>query len=140
MECFKKFRGILFGYEINVFSYHKNLVYAATLSESQRLMCWKLILEDFGLNIQHIAGVDNIVADIIGRFPSTSVDKYKHITSKARCCANNLFATGREENNKDFTAKSLRCAKITPKVAKKSIFQTQCIHFGSEIWLIQSIS
>ena len=30
--CLKQFQGILFGYEINVFSDHKNLVYAATLS------------------------------------------------------------------------------------------------------------
>ena len=28
----------IFGYEINVFSYHKNMVYAATLSEFQRVM------------------------------------------------------------------------------------------------------
>ena len=38
VECLKQFRGILFGYEIDVFSDHKNLVYAATLSESQRVM------------------------------------------------------------------------------------------------------
>ena len=57
VECLKQFRGILFGYSINVFSDHKNLVYAATLSESQRVMRWRLILEEFGPNIQHIAGV-----------------------------------------------------------------------------------
>ena len=50
-ECLKQFQGILFGYEINVFSDHKNLVYAETLRESQRVMLWKLILKDFGLNI-----------------------------------------------------------------------------------------
>jgi hypothetical protein len=33
VECLKQFRGILFGYQINVFSDHKNLVYAATVSE-----------------------------------------------------------------------------------------------------------
>ena len=32
VECLKQFRGILFGYEINAFSYHENMVYAATLS------------------------------------------------------------------------------------------------------------
>ena len=45
VECLNQFRRILFGYEINVFLYHKNLVYAATLSESQRVMHWLLILE-----------------------------------------------------------------------------------------------
>ena len=76
MECLNKFLGILFGYEINVLSYHKNLVYAATLSESQRVMRWRIILEEFGPNIQHIAGVDNIVADTLSIFPSTPSDKY----------------------------------------------------------------
>ncbi|GFH61806.1 hypothetical protein CTEN210_18281 [Chaetoceros tenuissimus] len=38
VECLKQFRNILFGYEINVYSDHKNLVYEATLSESQRVM------------------------------------------------------------------------------------------------------
>jgi len=52
VECLKQFRGILFGYEINVFSDHKILVYyAATVSESQRVMRWRLILKEFGPNI-----------------------------------------------------------------------------------------
>ena len=38
VECLKQFLGIFLGYEINVFSDHKNLVYAATLGESQRVM------------------------------------------------------------------------------------------------------
>ena len=45
VECLKKFRGIIFGYEINVLSDHKNLVYAATLSKYQRVMRWQLILK-----------------------------------------------------------------------------------------------
>ena len=38
LEFLKQFQGILFGYEINVFLDHTNLVYAATLSESQRVI------------------------------------------------------------------------------------------------------
>ena len=38
VECLKQFRGILFGYPINVFSDHKNLVYAATMSKLQQVM------------------------------------------------------------------------------------------------------
>ena len=38
VECLKQFPGILFGYPINIYSDHKNLVYAATMSESQRVM------------------------------------------------------------------------------------------------------
>ena len=58
MECLKQFWVIIFGYEINVLSDNNNLVYVATLSESQRVMRWQLILEEFGTNIQHMAGVE----------------------------------------------------------------------------------
>ena len=76
IECLQQFGGILFGYEINVFSDNTNIVYVTTLSESKRVMRWKLIIEEFGPNIHHIAGVDNILADMLIRFPYTSVDKY----------------------------------------------------------------
>ena len=44
VETLKEFRNILFGYPIQVFSDHKNLVHAATISQSQRVMRWRLIL------------------------------------------------------------------------------------------------
>ena len=67
------------------------MVYSATLSESQRVMSWQLIIEVFGFNIQHISGVDNIVSDTLSRFSYTSVYKYDPITSKTQCCANELI-------------------------------------------------
>ena len=72
----KQFQGVIFGYEINVISDHNNLVYAPTLSESQRVMRWKIILKESGPNIQHIAGVENIVPDMLSRLSSTSVYNY----------------------------------------------------------------
>ena len=82
MECLKQFRGIVFGYEINVFSDNKNLVYAATLSESQRVMRWRLFIEEFGTNIQNISGFDNIVADMLSRLLSRPSDKNEPCTTK----------------------------------------------------------
>ena len=78
-----------------------NLVHAATLSEFQRVMLWRLILEEFGPNIQHISGVEKIVADTIIRLPYIYVNKNYPGTSKAQCHAYELFTTGRDENNKD---------------------------------------
>ena len=97
----KQFQGVIFGYEIKVISDHNNLVYAPTLSESQRVMRWQLIIEDFGPNIQHIAGFDNIVSDTLSRFPSTPSNKYKSCTRKAQCHANELFTLSRVENKED---------------------------------------
>ena len=47
------------------------MVYSATMSESQRVIWWQIILEEFGTNIHHISGIDNIVADLLSIFPST---------------------------------------------------------------------
>ena len=52
------------------------MIYAATLSESQIVMLWKLIIGDLVPNIQHISGVGKIVSDMLSEFPSTSVNKY----------------------------------------------------------------
>ena len=82
VECLKKFQGIIVGYEINLFSDHNNLVYAVTLGESQRVMCWRLVIKYFGSNIHHISVVDNIVADTLSRFPAMSSDKYEPCTRK----------------------------------------------------------
>ena len=47
VECLKQFRNILFGYKIIVYFDYKNLVHAETISKSQRLMRWHLLLEEF---------------------------------------------------------------------------------------------
>ena len=78
------------------------MVYAAALSESKRVTRWRLILKELGHNIQHISGVDSIVADMLSRFPSSSVNKYDTRTKKAQCCAKKLFAISRAEKNEDY--------------------------------------
>ena len=75
------------------------MVYAANLRESQRVIIWRLIIKEFGTNIQHIYGVDIILYDMLSRLTSTSVYKYNPITKKAHCCSNELFITGRAEND-----------------------------------------
>ena len=82
-ERLKQFQGIIFGYKINLFSDNKNLVYAASLSESQRVMRWRPIIGEFGPNIQHISGVEKIIDDTISRLPYKSINKYNPITMKA---------------------------------------------------------
>ena len=60
---------ILSGYEINLFSYHNNLVCFSSLSQSKRVIHWRLIIEEFGTNIEHMAGFDIIVAGMLSRLP-----------------------------------------------------------------------
>ena len=77
------------------------MVYVATLSESQKVMLWRLIIKEFGPNIQHIAVVENIVADTLSRLPSTPSNKYNPCTRKVQYCTNESFTLGRIENNED---------------------------------------
>ena len=51
--------------------------------------------------MQHIAGVNNIVAETLSKMPSTQSDKYYPYTRKAQCRANELFKIGKVENNED---------------------------------------
>ena len=63
-------------------------------------MHWRVILEKLFIpNIQHISGVDNIVADTISRLPFMPSNKNETYTIKAQCHANELFTIFREENN-----------------------------------------
>ena len=62
-------------------------------SESQRVMRWRLLLEEFGPNIIHIAGVDNIVADTLSRLRSNNVEEDKTESNDAK--VKELFANRR---------------------------------------------
>jgi len=48
-----------------VFTDHKNLVHKHFNTE--RVMRWRLLLEEFGPKLMHVKGADNIVADALSR-------------------------------------------------------------------------
>ena len=74
--------------------FHKNLVYATTQSEYQKVMHWRLILEEFGTNIQRIAGGDNnIVADRLSRFSYTNFNRYDTCNNRVLSQVNESFTT-----------------------------------------------
>ena len=102
VECLKQFRGILFGYPIDVWSDHKNLVYAATLSESQRVMRWRLILKEFGPNIQHVPEIENIGrADMLSCLPSANTNREDDGTESLHR-TNKLFVTNGQATDDSF--------------------------------------
>ena len=99
-------------------------------------MRWQLILKEFGPNIQHIAGVDNIIADMLNRFPYASIDKYESRTIIAQCRAKELFAISRVENNKDcFPLNILNLKREQQKEPRDRNSKLSTYIFVSEIWL-----
>ena len=69
VETLKEFRNILLGQRIKVFTDHKNLVHESELKTSQRVMRWRLLLEEYGPEIEYIKGPKNVVADALSRPP-----------------------------------------------------------------------
>ena len=68
-------------------------------------MQWSLILEEIGPNIQHIAGVDNIVADtLLSRLPSANTDQGDNSTESLRR-TNKPFMTNVEPTDDSFPLK-----------------------------------
>ena len=65
VETLKAYRNILLGHEIEVHTDHKNLVYKTFNTE--RVMRWRLIIEEFGPKLLYIKGENNVVADALSR-------------------------------------------------------------------------
>ena len=67
VETLKEFRNILLGHKIKVFTDHKNLTQDALGYTSERVMRWRLLMEEFGPDIKYIKGKANSVAAAISR-------------------------------------------------------------------------
>ena len=61
----KELRNILLEHQITVYTDHKNLTYKTFNTE--RVMRWRLIIEDFGPELKYIKGENNVVADALSR-------------------------------------------------------------------------
>ena len=72
VETLKEYRNILLGQTIEVFTDHKNLVYKHFNTE--RVMRWRLLIEEFGPKLTYIKGDNNIVADALSRMRLTEKD------------------------------------------------------------------
>lgn len=76
----KKWRVLLMGRKVRVRTDHKALKFISARSvASQRIARWQAFLQEFNLDIRHIAGVDNTSADTLSRKPlRKQKDKTKH--------------------------------------------------------------
>jgi hypothetical protein len=65
VETMKEFQNILLGQRVTVHTDHLNLLYSKLASN--RLIRWRMLLEEFGPKFVHVKGERNVVADALSR-------------------------------------------------------------------------
>ena len=63
----KEFKTILLGQKLQIYTDHKNLTY--TEFNTDIVLIWRLILKEYGPDIEYINGERNILIDRLSRIP-----------------------------------------------------------------------
>ena len=75
VETFKEFRTVLLGATIRVNTDHKNLTHRLTDFTRQRVLRWRLLLEEINPAFLYISGPSNVLADALSRVPTACTDR-----------------------------------------------------------------
>jgi transposase InsO family protein len=96
VETLKEFRNILFGQQIVVHTDHKNILYKKLSND--RIIRWRLLLEEYGPEYVHIAGRDNVVADALSRMEADFNINEQDQNAYAQMCASVISRLVRDES------------------------------------------
>jgi transposase InsO family protein len=111
VETLKEFRNILLGQKLIVHTDHKNLLYQKMATD--RVIRWRLLIEEYGATFEHVSGTKNIVADALSRLDA-DFDKVMepHLTKSEMA---HLFLIQGETKETDFPLSPELIAKYQRK-------------------------
>lgn len=130
VETLKEFKNILFGYEVIVYTDHLNLTHETLLMSSDRVMRWRLLLEEYGVKWKYIPGECNIMADILSRYPLLDTEDKEAVNAE-------LFAMNIKETEEKFPLDFLLIAENQQQELKsnskfKKFFKLKDKYFKTE--------
>ena len=123
VETLREFRNILLGQQIIVYTDHQNLTYK--VFNTERVMRWRLLIEEYGPVLKYVKGSSNVVADALSRLaltPSCKSDPDEAIKDmpSERALAEAFAQTGRlEEPPAPISFKRLQAAQKKDKTLLK---------------------
>ena len=65
VEGVKAFEGVIKGFDLTLHTDHLNILY--NKASTQRIIRWRLLLEEYHPKVAHVKGVDNDAADCLSR-------------------------------------------------------------------------
>jgi transposase InsO family protein len=74
-EALKKFEYLLRDIKFTIKTDHRNLLFM-NMRASDKVLRWKLDIQQFDFNVEHIPGPDNIVADLYSRLCAVTTNDY----------------------------------------------------------------
>jgi len=95
VETFKEFRTILMGQQLIVHTDHLNLTYKQF--NSDRVLRWRLYIEEYSPEIRYIKGEENVVADCLSRLACSAASINDNIE-----LFQTIMESDKEEKNFDF--------------------------------------
>jgi len=118
VETLKEFRNILLGQKILIHTDHENLTYKTF--NSDRVMRWRLYIEEYSPDLRYIKGTHNVVADALSRLEMQDIPPADD-TLEAYCALLHAFTTKRE----DLSGNPVTYANIAKHQAADKTLQTK---------------
>ena len=99
VETLKEFRNILLGQQLIVHTDHENLTFKKF--NSDRVMRWRLFIEEYSPDLRYVKGDKNIMADALSRLEITQSPNHENYFTEEMISEKYCYVQTRQETKED---------------------------------------